>query len=358
MLSYLWLIEAVFCINELNWQLEFRGMKLLFWLPALGVVFAYWTSSSSTEVVDTIPFDNSCPVIYDNDDHRDMYTDEYLFALASAGSINLKGIITSYSGDNYEYNLFVSGRQQIIDKARQSGLINLPDAIAGPFMPLQRPKSNQIEDTHSLNSVAGQFIVHAAMQASPDKPLVVIAGGQLTAIADAYLQDPLIADRVIVCGIFGTLHETYNAGLDSWAWAIVIRKFRCVSISDSEDGTPYSYVFLHGRPLTGKQRIKQDLENGVIPSTAFYHWMLEKHHPVHPPVYMEKDGDTPAAIPLMRPDYLTGMERWRCTGIDDDGKPVVVPDSDGPLYLIINADPDVATMEFWRAIEESKTWRH
>ena len=333
-------------------------MKLLFCLPALVVVFTYWMSSSSTEAVDTIPFDKNCPVIYDNDDHRDMYTDEYLFSLASAGSINLKGIITSYSGDKNEYDLFVTGRQQIIDKARQSGLINLPDATAGPFISLLRPKSNHIEDTPSLNSAAGQVIVHAAMQASPEKPLVIIAGGQLTAIADAYLQEPQIADRVVVCGIFGTLHETYNAGLDSWAWAIVIRKFRCVSISDSEDDAPYSHVFLKGRPLTGKLRISQDLENGVIPSTSFYIWMLEKHHPVHPPVYMEKDGDTPAAIPLMRPDYLTGVERWRCTGIDDNGKPVVVPDSNGSLYLMINADPYVATKEFWRAIEETKTWRH
>lgn len=29
----------------------------------------------------------TCPVIYDNDDHDDMYTDEYLLSLAGAGNI-------------------------------------------------------------------------------------------------------------------------------------------------------------------------------------------------------------------------------------------------------------------------------
>ena len=42
-----------------------------------------------------LPYGNYNIVIYDNDDFRDMYTDEYLMALASAGDIKLAGIINS-----------------------------------------------------------------------------------------------------------------------------------------------------------------------------------------------------------------------------------------------------------------------
>src|SRR5687767_8881241 len=42
-----------------------------------------------------IPYDRTNPVIYANDDAIDIYTDEYLFALAAAGEIELRGIITS-----------------------------------------------------------------------------------------------------------------------------------------------------------------------------------------------------------------------------------------------------------------------
>ena len=57
-----------------------------------------------------LPYDRTCPVIYDNDDHRDVYTDEYLFALASSGDIELGDIITSYTYNVNEYEEFLKGR--------------------------------------------------------------------------------------------------------------------------------------------------------------------------------------------------------------------------------------------------------
>jgi len=43
-----------------------------------------------------VPYDRSCPVIYDNDYAND-YVDWYLIALASVGDIRYKGISTSSS---------------------------------------------------------------------------------------------------------------------------------------------------------------------------------------------------------------------------------------------------------------------
>ena len=302
-----------------------------------------------------LPFNHLNPVIYDNDDHRDMYTDEYLLALTSAGEINLRAIITTYSASEEEYGLFVTGRQVIIDKARASGFINLPDATAGPAQRLQQPTSNRIEATQPLNSAAGRRIIEVALQATPEMPLVLITGGQLTAVADAYLQNPRIADRIVICGIFGVLTATYNVRLDPWAWAIVVSRFRCVSIADAEEPSAYGQVFQYERPRTPKQRFLEDLRNGVFPSTPFYSEMLDKHHPVHPASYMEHDGDTPAAILLMRPDYLTRVERWRCTGVGADGSPQFIRDGKGALYLAVAADASTATKEFWRALENPDT---
>ena len=234
----------------------------------------------------------------------------------------------------------------------------MPDATAGPNVALVRPASNRIEDTKSLHSTGGGVIVNTALQATPEKPLVVVTGGQLTAVADAYLQNPAIANRIIVSGIFGALNKTYNAGLDAWAWTIVISKFRCLSFSDSDTDVQYNQAMHSACSQTPKNRFLQEIQDGILPQTVFYQWMLEKHHPRHPSKYMEQDGDSPAAIVLMRPDYITKIERWRCTGIDINGLPKLVPDNKGPLYLVTQANGSVATDEFWRAIENRASWKH
>ena len=305
-----------------------------------------------------LPFDKENPVLYDNDDHRDTYTDEYLFSLASAGTIKLEGVITTYSANKPEYDLFVKGRQEIIDKARISGLKNLPDALAGPFTALQRPATNRIEDTKPLRSAASKLIVQKALQSSPSKPLVIITGGQLTAIADAYLQDSSITGKVIINGLFGARDKTYNGGLDAWAWAIVLCKFKCVSFSDSDDDTLYNQTFKKALPQTPKQQFANEIRNGKLPNIIFYKWMYEKHHPVHPASYMQQDGDAPPALSLTRPDYVEALERWRCSGINKNGLPVLERDEKGSLYLVTKSNATVATEEFWRALEDSTVWTH
>lgn len=332
-------------------------MKFVF-LSTLAICLLLLSFTHASSQSPTIPFDTTNAVFYDNDDYRDTYTDEYLLSLASAGTIQLKGLVTTYSADSAEYNLFVKGRQQIINKARKSGFMNLPDAIAGPNVTLKRPASNRVEDTKPLNSKAGRAIVKAALAATPAKPLVIVAGGQLTSIADAYLQDPAISDHVIVSGIFGARDKTYNAGLDPWAWTIVLLKFRCLSISDSNSDSLYNRVFKTACPRTPKKRFAREIQNGILPNTEFYKWMLEKHHPRHPASYMEQDGDTPAAIPIVRPDYVQQIERWRCTGLNENGLPNLVKDDNGPLYLVISANVSIGTDEFWRAIENRRSTEH
>jgi len=68
-----------------------------------------------------LPFDHVSSVIYDKEDYRDAYTDEYLITLSHLGSIRLQGIITTYAPNEREYPLFVTGRQAFVAMARAGG---------------------------------------------------------------------------------------------------------------------------------------------------------------------------------------------------------------------------------------------
>src|SRR5256885_12301541 len=93
-----------------------------------------------------LPYDNSNPVLYDNDEVVDVYTDAYLLALSSLGEIQLKGFITSSSiaPENRfvppeSYERMVNDRQAVIAAAKASGFKNLPSAVRGPKRQLRKP---------------------------------------------------------------------------------------------------------------------------------------------------------------------------------------------------------------------------
>jgi hypothetical protein len=297
-----------------------------------------------------LPFDRGCPIFYDNDDHRDVYTDEYLLALAHLGDIELKGMMTTYRANQREYNLFVAGRQEICDIARASGMKNVPKAMAGASTQLQRPASNRIEDTKPLDLPSSRWLARIAARATEQKPLVIVTGGQLTAIADAYLLDPSIAPKVVVSGVFGCERPDYNSGLDRWAWTIVMSKFRVLSIPfgpPGNRGTVYRKM-----PLVPRRRIREQLGLKV----PFFKMMHTKQHPRGP---HEADADGQGAVVIMRPDYITKTKRFRATGIDATGNPVLVADEGGPIYKAVDADQQIATGEFWRAMKRlASSLRH
>ncbi len=282
-------------------------------------------------------------VIADNDDHRDVYTDEYLLALAHLGEIELKGLITTYAPNAREYELFVEGRSRIVELAAQSGLQHLPRAMAGTEQRLSRPASNRIEDTEPLDLPASRFIVEQAQRASQRHPLILVTGGQLTTIANAYLLAPSIADNVVVSGVFGASSRDYNAGLDAWAWTIVLAKFRvfAVPIGPSDNrGAVYMKP-----PYVPKAQIEEELPL----AEPFFAWMYEKNHPSNP-LPDEHDFDGQAAVPLLRPDYITDIQRWRFERISEGGDPILQKDPEGAIYEALDANQDVATEEFWRAM--------
>jgi len=281
-------------------------------------------------------------VIYDNDDHRDVYTDEYLLALSSLDEINFKAIITTYSPN--EYPIFVKGREQIMELTRASGLQNLPALFSGTNQKLTRPESNRIEDTKALEIDGSEFIVQQAKKASPQKPLVIIAGGQLTSIANAYLLHPSISPNIVVMGVFGAESIDYNAGLDAWAWTIILSKMRVVAIPIGPSGNR-GVVYMKP-PVVPKERIRTELTQSV----PLFKWMYEKKHP-HNELPNEGDFDGHPAILLTKPDYITRWKKFDCTGINEKGHPVLSETENGKIWQAEDASQQIATDEFWRVMK-------
>jgi hypothetical protein len=96
--------------------------------------------------------------------------------------------------------------------------------VAGSRRSLAPAASGRIDDIVPLKSEGSDLIVAAARRATPEMPLVVLAGGPLTTVANAYLTDPTIAPRMVVMAVFPF---TLN-GYDSLATYLVAKRCRLI----------------------------------------------------------------------------------------------------------------------------------
>ncbi len=301
--------------------------------------------STPTPSAMLLPYDNTSPVIHTNDGNIDTYTLEYLMALASARDINLVGIVPDAGGgglddpdiwDTPMYN-------DIVGKARRSGMINILDPVPGPARPLAHPASDVIEDTEPIDTPGSCLIVQEANKTTAEKPLVIVTGGPLTAVADAYLLDNSIADKVVVASVLGREDNMndYNGKLDGWAAYIVLQKFRYVQFPSP-----------HSPPEVTKSR----LAGTEIPENELKRFMVDKDQQgVDLPG--DIDGDGPAPISLMRPDYVITTKRVSFSHWIDIpnsfGNPFMkVPafkdDPNGSALVVTSASESIATEEWWQ----------
>lgn len=295
-----------------------------------------------------LPYNKSNPVVYDNDSHEDEYTDEYLMSLASSEDINLKGIITTISyvdawqKPEIQYNSLVNGREEIAGKARRSGMKNIPNPVRGPSVALLRPLSGRIEDTVPINSLGSRLIVQEAKSASPEKPLVIIMGGQSTSVADAYLLDNSISENIIVAWLAGEGASDlygYNGWVDPWGTYIIVARLKTVLFGP----------VCPTAPIVPKRRLTE------LPETELRQWMIEKELP-HVNLPAEKAGDAQPAIPLMRPDYVKRVIRKSFNHFDKDGMPLLKDDEKGNILMVTKADKNIATEEWWRALKDHEAY--
>ncbi len=298
-------------------------------------------------------------VWHDNDDNRDVYTQEFLLALAASGTIKLVG--TSTSTPVTPFNPYVTAQQagefgmgmtEIQSVAGQSWTLDVPpvtqEVLVGHF-PV--PPSGLIEDTVPLNSVVGNAIVAAAhLHGTAEKPLFVACGGPLTAVADAYLIDPTIADKIVVTWLGGTLagFTEYNSSADGWGNAVAAKYLRITMFP----------IDIPSMDLSAPRVPKVDIA-ASIPASALRDLMFVKNHPGNPlPGSIDADG--PAAVVIVNPAIIKDFVRKKVTGtttLDFGGVthtiPVLSDDPEGNVTVVTSVDQPLATRVWWRAFERA-----
>lgn len=292
-------------------------------------------------------------ILYTNDGDIDAYGIEYAMALASAGEINLVGIVAdcgSGTGGNDPapyMKTWVYGKREyddIVGKARRSGMVNIPNPVAGSHWALECPGSGKISDTIPIDTPGSRLIIEKANEATPENPLYIVTGGPLTSVADAYLLNNSIADKIIVISVLGDEEKMsgYNAAIDYWATYIVLEKLQSIQCQE----TKYLPVVF-----------KADLLVGDIPDTELRRFMVHKN-----PYGVNIEGkgcDTAPLLSLMCPDYIietktVSFDHWEpassgSTGYDK--MPVFRDDLNGITTIIVSANVDIGTVEWWRVVE-------
>src|SRR5204862_8265554 len=130
----------------------------------------------------------------------------------------------------------------------------------------------------------------------PYRPLVVATGGRLTDVADAYLIDKTVTDRVVVVSSLGTTTASGgamaspNGEMDPWADAIVTARFRFVQVS----------AFYDQLTDVPASRVSQ------LPANPFGDWIAAKQ----PKIWdLPAAADQVAIMAVGVPDFAAAVRR-------------------------------------------------
>lgn len=295
-----------------------------------------------------LPVDERNPILLANDGATDNWQGEYAILLAHGGGPKLAGIIINTSGPWPDLDTNMAGWRGMVAAATASGLSDIPDPQSSTGPPLIRPASGQIKDTAPNRAEGAHTIVDMSASLSlPYRPLVVVTGGRLTDVADAYLIDPTVAERVVVVSSMGSTTATGgamgqpNGEMDPWADAIVTAHFRFVQVSAFYDQTtdvPTSRL-------------------AELPDNAFGDWIAAKQ----PSIFsLNQAADQVGVVAVGISTFVTEVKNVSAAGLIGAGTtagPDLVADPSGPLLLVTQTDSAKATARFWHLLTDPDTYR-
>jgi hypothetical protein len=292
---------------------------------------------SDAGTVSPVFFGPDNPVVYLNDYPRSVYTDGYVFALAANREIDLRGVISSgndcmcSAADNYPVSNTPATRTAWIAAAREAGFEHIPDNTDGTQGPaLQEPPSGRVTDTARIGSAGSDLIVREARLATPERPLLIVAGGGLTTLADAYLADPSITRRIVVSVLVGLSVSSLDDGngrSDAWAAQLIMRSFRVFVFPSALDP-----------PYTPEARMLAE-----FPDTSLRATLLNAGY-----YHEDYDSDGQPAVTVMLPSFVQAFER-RALG---PGL-TMVDNPRGNLWVMTKGDPIAGGNEFFRALNKA-----
>jgi hypothetical protein len=293
-----------------------------------------------------LPVGPSNPIILCNDGATDNWQGEYAILLAQRASPRLAGIVVSTGGMWFDLNVNLSGWQELVTAGRASGLSNLPDPITSVGPPLARPVDDLVEATTPNDSEGARFIVETSRSvAEPGRPAVVVTGGRLTDVADAYLLDPTVADRVVVVSSLGTASAggvdggrmgLPNGEMDPWAGWIVSQRFRYVQVSAHYDQ-------LADVPAA---RLPE------LPSNPLGDWMTRKQPQL---LDIEVASDQVGVLALGVPAFTREVVRVSPSGWEGNDV-LLAPDPAGNGWLVTASDADAPGARLWELLLDPRTF--
>jgi hypothetical protein len=330
-----------------------RSLTRLGRLTARGVLLVM--SACSGGVLDAgvdhphglLPVDERSPIVLLNDNVYDNWQGEYALLLAGAAGPAVAGIVISASGYWPDLDANIAGWAALVAAARSSGMQDIPDPVSSNGPPLTMPTDGDVDATVPNRSEGAQQILALSASVGPtSKPLAIVTGGRLTDVADAYLMDHSVTNRVIVISSLGKLSSSGaamgppNGELDPWADAIVATHFRYIQVSAYYDQTadvPSSRV-------------------PDLPANAFGAWIAAKQSGIKTTTGVQ---DQVGVIALGIPDFVSEVSRvlpGSGTPASSKAGPSLVADQSGGDWLVTRSAGGPATARFWQILLDPKTF--
>ena len=284
-----------------------------------------------------------------NDSATDNWTGEYAMLLANSGGPPLVGIIVNPSPYWPDLAASVDGWKQMLAAARESGLRNIPDAVTGSAGdPLVRPADGDIEHTTPNKSNGAKLLLDLSARFSlPWRPLVVVTGSRLTDVADAYLMDRSVADRLVVVSSLGTAAAAGggvmgwpNGEIDPWAGWIVGQRFRYIQVNG------------YYEQLSDVTAAK----TADLPANPFGAWMAAK---VSTLFQIAMSSDQIGVLAVGAPTFATAVGRAvvdTSVPFDPMTGPPLLAQPDGSAWVVPTCDGALAADRLWKMLLDPGTF--
>jgi hypothetical protein len=295
-----------------------------------------------------LPVDGRNPIIVSNDAATDNWTGEYAMLLANSGGPPLVGIIVNPSPYWPDLAKNVGDWNQLIAAARASGLRDIPDPTGSAGDPLVRPADGKIESsTPNMSDGAKKILELSGRFSLPWRPVVVVTGSRLTEVADAYLMDPTVAERVVVVSSLGGTADNGanvmgwpNGELDSWADWIVGQRFRYIQVN--------GYYDQRGDVTTA--------EAANLPANPLGTWMAAK---VSSLFATPMASDQIGVLAVGLPTFVTAVTRAvvdTSAAFDSTTGPPLAAQADGSIWVAPSSDSAMAADRLWKMLMDPRTF--
>jgi hypothetical protein len=293
-----------------------------------------------------LPVDDRNPVILLNDWGRDNWFGEDAILLANSGGPPLAGLIVTTSKYWGDIDANGSTWTNLLTAARNSGLQNLPSVTPSTPPVLQSPPDGVIEATMGTESAGAKLIVDRSKElARPSLPLVVVTGTRLTDVANAFLMDRTVVDRVVVVSSLGgyaapnATMDGPNGELDPWADWIVAHRFR-------------TYVQISAYYQQTSDVTASDLSS--LPTTPFGEWIRNKQPDIR---MLDQAADQIAILSVGVSDFVVDVQRFSPdpnATFDNIFGPPLQPDANGNAWVVTKSAAPLAKARLWEMILKTR----